>query len=107
LKKDPESIHEASNESIKKIFFADPRKNPSGHKKTSSCSFKHNTQKISIMADLPFSTSKKDQPVKIRMGEGFAGIEAKTTVEIFDEVVAKFGDKPALHQKVLKEVSPK
>jgi len=49
----------------------------------------------------PISTSDKTQPVKIRMGEGIAGLEPKTQVQAFDEIVAKFGDKPALHQKVL------
>uniref|UniRef100_A0A7S3QC85 AMP-dependent synthetase/ligase domain-containing protein n=1 Tax=Chaetoceros debilis TaxID=122233 RepID=A0A7S3QC85_9STRA len=54
------------------------------------------------MADLPFATHKKDQPVKIRMGDGTAGIEAKTVVAAFDKIVQKFGSKPALHQKVIK-----
>ena len=57
------------------------------------------------MADLPFATHKKDQPVKIRMGDGTAGIEAKTVVAAFDKIVQKFGSKPALHQKVIKAVS--
>jgi len=35
------------------------------------------------------------------MGEGFAGKEPKTSIQVFDEVCAKYGDKPALHQKVL------
>ena len=55
--------------------------------------------------ELPFRTSKKDQPVKIRMGDGLAGLEALTSIQQFDAVVAKFGDKPALHQKVLTKVS--
>lgn len=46
-----------------------------------------------------FSTSVKSQGVQIRMGDGFAGIEAKTQVQVFDEVCAKYGEKPALHQK--------
>jgi len=50
------------------------------------------------MADLPFSTSKVE-PVKLRIGEGFAGLEPKTTVEVFDAIVAKYGDKPCMHQK--------
>jgi long-chain-fatty-acid--CoA ligase ACSBG len=49
----------------------------------------------------PFSTSDKTQPVKIRMGEGAAAFEPKTQMQAFDEAVAKFGDKPALHQKVI------
>lgn len=55
---------------------------------------------------LPFSTSKKDEPVRIRMespDSGFAGIAPTTMVEVFDSVVKKYGDKPALHQKVLKD----
>jgi hypothetical protein len=55
--------------------------------------------------DLPYSTSKKNQAVKIRMGEGMAGSEPQTIVQCFDAVVEKFGDKPALHQKILTEVS--
>eukprot|EP01083_Nonionella_stella_P038273 104150_1 len=54
------------------------------------------------MADLPFATHKKDQPVRIRMGEGQAGKEAQTVVAAFDAIVQKFGSKPALHQKVIK-----
>ena len=54
---------------------------------------------------LPYSTSKKDQPVKIRKGEGFAGEDPITIVQQFDKVVAKFGDKPALHQKIVLPVS--
>ena len=54
---------------------------------------------------LPFATADKKQPVQLRLGEGFAGIEPKTIVQAFDEVVDKFGDKPALHQKVLTHVS--
>lgn len=47
--------------------------------------------------DLPYSTSRKDQPVKIRYGEGNAGTAAKTIFENFDGAIAQFGDKPALH----------
>ena len=50
--------------------------------------------------DLPYSTSRKDQPVKIRMGEGKADLEAKTSIQCFDEVVKKYGSKPAIHQKI-------
>ncbi len=53
----------------------------------------------------PYATSKKEQPVKIRVGEGLAGIEPKTIIQQFESTVEKFGDKPALHQKVLEEVS--
>ena len=56
-------------------------------------------------ANLPYATEKKDQPVKIRMGEGMAAEEPVTIMQRFDEVVAKFGDKPALHQKVIAAVS--
>jgi len=54
---------------------------------------------------LPYATSKKDQPVKIRKGEGLAGEEPITIVQQFDKAVAKFGDKPALHQKIALPVS--
>ena len=59
-------------------------------------------------SSLPFSTSEKSDAVRIRMGdEGtMEGIAPKTMVKQFDDIVAKYGDKPALHQKVLKEVSP-
>jgi hypothetical protein len=53
----------------------------------------------------PLSTSDKTQPVQIRPGEGFAGIKPITQIQAFDDVVAKFGNKPALHQKVLSSVS--
>ena len=39
------------------------------------------------------------------MGEGVAGTAPKTIIQQFDIVVEKFGDKPALHQKVLTNVS--
>jgi hypothetical protein len=55
-------------------------------------------------SSLPFSTSVKNQPVKIRMGEGIAAEEPVTMVQQFDNVVAKYGDKPALHQKVIAKV---
>jgi len=50
---------------------------------------------------LPYSTSKKDQPVRIRMGEGVAGQDPITVVKVFEDIVDKFGDQPALHQKVV------
>jgi hypothetical protein len=53
---------------------------------------------------LPYSTSTKNQPVKIRMGEGIAAEDPVTMVQQFDNVVAKYGDKPALHQKVIAKV---
>lgn len=49
----------------------------------------------------PLSTSDKTQPVRLRMGKGIAGTEPKTSIQVFDDVCAKYGDKPALHQKVL------
>ena len=57
------------------------------------------------LIDLPYSTANKTQPVRLRMGEGTAGLEAVSIVQAFDTTVAKFGDKPALHQKILKPVS--
>ena len=52
------------------------------------------------MSDLPYATSDKRQPVKIRPSPG-AEQEPKTVAQAFDEVVAKYGDKPALHQKIV------
>jgi long-chain-fatty-acid--CoA ligase ACSBG len=52
--------------------------------------------------DLPFSTSKKDQPVKVREGDGMAGLEPLTIAQSFSNITKKYGDKPALHQKILK-----
>jgi hypothetical protein len=56
-------------------------------------------------SSLPYATADKAQPVRLRMGDGLAAEEPITIIQQFDKVVAKFGDKPALHQKVLKEVS--
>jgi hypothetical protein len=56
--------------------------------------------------ELPLSTSNVKQEVKIRMGkDGQAAIPARTVMQNFDEVVKNHGDKPALHQKVMKPVS--
>jgi len=52
-----------------------------------------------------FSTSDKTEGIKLRLGEGLAGIEPMTQIQAFDNVCAKFGDKPALHQKVIAPVS--
>jgi len=57
------------------------------------------SMKKSLNDDLPYSSSDKKALVKIRMGPGQAGISSRTIVNIFDDVVSKFGDKPALHQK--------
>lgn len=54
---------------------------------------------------MTYSTSDKHERVEIRMGEGLAGVEPMTQIQAFDKVVAKFGDKPALHQKVVSPVS--
>ena len=54
---------------------------------------------------MPIRTSDKTQGVKIRMGEGRAATEPITQVKLFDDVVAKYGDKPALHQKIVTLVS--
>jgi len=56
--------------------------------------------------DLPYSISDKTALVKIRLGPGQAGISSRTVVNIFDDVVGKFGDEPALHQKVPVEGTP-
>lgn len=39
------------------------------------------------------------------MGDGRAAMEPITQVKLFDDVVAKYGDKPALHQKIVTAVS--
>ncbi len=58
------------------------------------------------MADLPISTADVAKEVKIRMGkEGQSAIPTTTVIKNFDAIVKKYGDKPALHQKVLKAVS--
>lgn len=48
-----------------------------------------------------FRTSDKTQGIDIRLGDGPAGIEPITQVQLFDNIVEKFGDKPALHQKII------
>jgi hypothetical protein len=57
------------------------------------------------MTDLPISTADVSKEVKIRMGkEGQSAIPTTTVMKKFDAMVKKHGDKPALHQKVLKAV---
>jgi hypothetical protein len=57
------------------------------------------------MTDLPISTADVAKEVKIRMGkEGQSAIPTTTVIKNFDNIVKKYGDKPALHQKVLKAV---
>jgi hypothetical protein len=56
--------------------------------------------------ELPLSTSNVKQEVKIRMGkDGQAANPARTVMQNFDDTVKNHGDKPALHQKVMKPVS--
>ena len=58
------------------------------------------------MTDLPISTADVTKEVKIRMGKkGQSAIPTTTVMKKFDAMVKKHGDKPALHQKVLKAVS--
>jgi hypothetical protein len=60
------------------------------------------------MTDLPISTADVTKEVKIRMGKkGQSAIPATTVMKKFDAMVKKHGDKPALHQKVLKAVRQK
>lgn len=47
-----------------------------------------------------YTTWKIDEEVKIRMGEGIAGIEPTTVVKRFQDTVAKLGAANALHLKV-------
>jgi hypothetical protein len=57
------------------------------------------------MTDLPISTADLAKEVKIRIDmEGQSAIPATTVMKKFDAIVKKYGDKPALHQKVLKAV---
>jgi hypothetical protein len=57
------------------------------------------------MSDLPISTADVSKEVKIRMGkDGQSAIPTTTVMKKFDAMVKKHGDKPALHQKVLKAV---
>ena len=52
-----------------------------------------------------FSTSSKTQGVELRMGKDhWSSLEPVTVVKVFDDACAKYGDKPALHQKVLSHV---
>ena len=53
------------------------------------------------MSKLPLSTSDIKQEVAIRKGDGeFYNLPALTVMECFDATVKKYGDKPALHQKI-------
>lgn len=56
------------------------------------------------MSELPLSTSDVNQEVKIRLGEGQAGLPPKTVMACFDEIVERIGDRPALNQKKPVEV---
>ena len=55
--------------------------------------------------NLPFSTSDVTAEVAIRKGEGVAGEEPVTVMQNWDRIVAKHGDRPALHQKVVRRVT--
>lgn len=53
------------------------------------------------MSDLPLSTFRIDEEVKIRMGESGLAADAPTTImKVFEQTVAKHGSKPALFQKI-------
>ena len=54
---------------------------------------------ITEASGLPLSTSDVTAEVAIRMGDGAAGEEPVTLMQNWDMIVAKHGDKPALHQK--------
>ena len=59
-----------------------------------------------MSSPIPLSTSNVKQEVAIRKGDGeFYNLPALTVMECFDETVKKYGDKPALHQKIPVEVS--
>ena len=58
------------------------------------------------MSDLPFATSDKRQAVKIRLGPG-AKQKPRTVTQNFDDIVKKYPNKPALHQKIVPPVSTK
>jgi len=59
------------------------------------------------MTSLPLSTSDIKQEVKIRMlsESGQAALPPTTVMAHFNERVKAMGDKPALHAKILKDVS--
>ena len=60
----------------------------------------------SFMSTIPLSTSDVKQEVAIRKGDGdFYNLPALTVMECFDATVKKYGDKPALHQKIPVKVS--
>lgn len=59
-----------------------------------------------LPSNLPISTADVTVEVNVRMGkEGQSAIPTTTVMKKFDAMVKKHGDKPALHQKVLKAVS--
>ena len=59
----------------------------------------------SSMSNLPLSTSDVKHEVAIRKGDGdFYNLPAMTVMECFDATVKKYGDKPALNQKVPSKV---
>lgn len=54
--------------------------------------------------DLPLATTDQRAEVKIRMGDkGIAAEPPETVMQMFDRRVKEHGDKPALHQKIVKE----
>ena len=58
------------------------------------------------MTDLLISTSDLTQEVAIRKAKGKIGeLPAVTVMQNFNGVVEKYGDKPALHQKVITKAS--
>ena len=58
-----------------------------------------------MVNELPFFTSDIKQEVKLRMtSEGAGSWKPKTVMEVFNDTVARVGDKPALYQKRPEEV---
>ena len=62
---------------------------------------------IEAMTDesLPLFTTDRTQPVRLRMGENEAGDKPLTVMEVFQKTAKRYASQPALHQKIVAEVS--
>ncbi len=58
------------------------------------------------MPTLPYTTTRADGEVFVRMEEeGPASWPAATVMQVFEQTVKKYGDRPALHFKKVPRVS--
>jgi hypothetical protein len=58
-----------------------------------------------MTTDLPLATANVQQEVRSRVGtEGLAALPPTTIFSRFNDTVQKYGDKPALNQKRVKQV---